>query len=710
MTISSILKTVALTVFLTIMQHHKFLAALPLALAVSAAWAADDGYTTLDTSVVSASGYAQDTREAPASITVIDSKELMTKPIGDIGTAVSDVPGVDITTTKMGTSQIYIRGFSSDYTLLMADGRRQNSDSAMNSLNGFEAGGIFMPPPGAVERVEVMRGPASTIYGSDGIGGAVNIIMKKHVNQFTGSLSIDRTQFTDSDWDDRWSAGAYLGIPLKEGVASLLLRGRYFDREKSNLHSPSGGYASHSPSDGYTGNVGGRLNLSPNENNDLYLDVDYTHFKGGSMSTSQAGYEAHRWFDKYAVVVGHDGRFSFGDLSTYFQFQGLDLIKTKTGPATRTDGVSPGMLATANKTTKGSLSDPLMSSKHYVFATKLKTPVSLDGYGDMIVQTGLDVDYSTFKDNFNEGTEITGKTLDQTQIAVFGESEYFINENWIATLGARVHWSDIFDFHFAPRAYLVWKPAEAFSIKGGVANGYRTPEARQLTDGAYSVSVRGAPNHTYGNPDLKPEESWNYELSSTVKLGQAASVTAGVFYTDFKNKIDTVKINYVNESNYDAQDVNFGKVTAKGVELLFQTAAFYGVSFKGGYTYTHAEIEGGVNDGLRPNSMPRHSINARADYDNGGLNVFVKALAKLDAMSEQISSGKGGSATYSSTKYKNYTQVDIGVNYTFEKQHHFSAALNNVFDKGLEYGADGSNVYREFFDGRNVWLGYTYTF
>ena len=101
----------------------------------------------------------------------------------------------------------------------------------------------------------------------------------------------------------------------------------------------------------------------------------------------------------------------------------------------------------------------------------------------------------------------------------------------------------------------------------------------------------------------------------------------------------------------------------------------------------------------------------RQDYDNGGLNVFVKALAKLDAMSEQISTGRGGSAaTYSSTKYKNYTQVDIGVNYTFEKQHHFSAALNNVFDKGLEYDADGSNLYREFFDGRNVWLGYTYTF
>ena len=692
------------------MKKHQILAALPIALAVSAAWAADDGYTTLDTSVVSASGYEQDTREAPATITVIGSKELMTKPIGDIGTAVADVPGVDITTTKMGTSQVYIRGFSSDYTLFLVDGRRQNADSAMNSLNGFEAGGIFMPPPGAVERIEVMRGPASTIYGSDGIGGAVNIIMKKHVDKFTGSLSIDRTQFTDSDWDNRWSAGAYLGIPLKENVASLLLRGRWFEREKSSLHSPSGGYASHSPSDGFTGNIGGRLNISPNADNDLYLDLDYTHFKGGTMSTSQAGYEAHRWFDKYAVVVGHEGRYKIGDLSTYFQLQGLDLIKTQTGPATRTEGVKPNLLATANKTNKGSLSDPLMSSKHYVFATKLKSPVELGSYGAMVVQTGVDVDYSTFKDRFNTGTEITGKTLDQTQIAAFGESEYFINDNWIATVGARLHWSDIFDFHFAPRAYLVWKPVEAFSVKGGVANGYRTPEARQLTSGAYSVSSRGAPNYTYGNPDLKPEESWNYELSSTVKLGDAASITAGVFYTEFKNQIDTVKINYVDENNYDAQAVNHGKVEARGAELMLKTAAFYGVSFQGGYTYTEAEIKGGDSDGLRPNSMPRHSITARVDYDNGGLNVYVKGQAKLDAVSEQYSTGKNGQSTLSRTEYKNYTQVDIGVNYTYAKQHHFSAALNNVFDKGLEYDASGANVYREFFDGRNVWLGYTYTF
>ena len=72
-------------------------------------------------------------------------------------------------------------------------------------------------------------------------------------------------------------------------------------------------------------------------------------------------------------------------------------------------------------------------------------------------------------------------------------------------------------------------------------------------------------------------------------------------------------------------------------------------------------------------------------------------------------------------KYKNYTTVDLGVNYVWEKQHHFSLALNNVFDTGIEWthGVDNkgnevasswANAYRDYIEGRNLWLSYAYTF
>ena len=135
----------------------------------------------------------------------------------------------------MGAADISIRGFGSNYTMILVDGRRQNTSESMVN-NGFDPGRIFMPPVGAIERIEVIRGPASTIYGSDAVGGVVNIITKKHVDQFTGTISIDRTQFqNDDDYGNRWGTGVYLGIPLKENVASLLLRGRYLEREASHL-------------------------------------------------------------------------------------------------------------------------------------------------------------------------------------------------------------------------------------------------------------------------------------------------------------------------------------------------------------------------------------------------------------------------------------------------------------------------------------------
>lgn len=687
---------------------------LPLALAVTSAFAADDGYTTLDTSVVSASGYAQDTREAPASVSVITQKELATKPIIDIGTAIGDVPGVDISQNKMGASEISIRGFDSGYTLVLIDGRKQNTSGSMIN-NGFDPSTVIMPPPGAIDRIEVIRGPASTVWGSDSVGGVVNIITKKHVDRFTGSIGVDYTRFFEDDkYGNRWGTNVWLATPLVEDTLSLQLRARYLSRDAYELKKPtssnSNPYAAHSPTEGFTGNIGGRLDLTFDQNNDFYFDADYTRYKGGAMNTSSSSIKSYRWWNKYNAVVGHQGRYDIGTLDTYFQYNSLQ--------ETRRYSSDSDDLTGSWTLQKGS---PIMESTSYTFNTKLQTPLDFGSYGNMMLQTGLEAVYEDFNDS--QSTTVSGLKhdidLDQTTLAGFAEGEYFINEQWIATAGARLHWSDIFGTHVSPRAYLVYKPSEIISFKGGVANGYKTPAIKKLTDGAYSVS-RGVT--AYGNPDLKPEESWSWELSTTVQVPSVMNVTFGVFWTDFKNQLDTVTLNDAG----DTQDINNGKVRAKGVELLLNTESFYGFRFQGGYTYTHAEIlEGDLTtrssryytwpDSKRPNELPRHSITARLDYDWNDLNVYVKSTTKLDS---ERQSYKG---TANVDKYKNYTKIDIGANYTWNKNHHFAIALNNVTNEGLEWTeavnnnpANGittwGNLYKEYLDGRNLWFSYNYTF
>lgn len=665
--------------------------------------------------IVTAAGYEQDTTEAPASSTVITQKELMTKPVADIGQAVGDVPGVDITQTKMGNTQVSIRGFSPEYTLMLIDGRKQNTSDGMIN-NGFDAGSFYMPPVGMIDRIEVLRGPASVQYGSDAVGGVVNVITKKHFDSLTGSISFDRKQFFQDDvWGNQTGVSAVLGIPLKKDVASLQLRGRYFDRDASEVLTPAGKYAGHSPSAGYTGNIGGRLNLTINEANEVYLDADYSRFQGGSMSTSNTSVKNVRTWEKATATLGHTGKYKIGTLDSYLQFNELAYVKTETSKTAQSSALAkPGV-------TKGSFSDPLAKSGTWTASTKLVTPFDFGDNGAMTLATGLMYEYEFYKDNSSTaaGSSIAGKTLDQSTLAAFAEGEYFINDQWTATLGGRLHWSDIYGTHFAPRAYLVYRPAEWLSFKGGIASGYKTPAIKHLYDGEYYVGQSGRADNRYiGDPDLKPEESWNYELSATLRAPGWGSVTGGVFYTDFKNKLATEFVKQVGNTSY-YKDMNLTKVRARGFELLAETAKFAGFSAKLGYTFTDAEIRSGIptgwTNGKRPNELPRHTLTTRFDYENGGFGAYVKTTTKADAM---VNRTRG--AAYRE-KYKNCTTVDLGANYTYAKNHHFAVALNNLFDTGVEwtYGSNNNgtlnvnswaNAYREYIEGRNIWLNYTYTF
>ena len=143
---------------------------MALAAASGAVWGEEGGHELGQVSVT-AGGYIEQVDDAPASISVIDREQIEARFYQDTTDALRDVPGVIVTGGGSGDrgTDIVIRGMPSSYTLIMVDGKPVSTrESRPNGSAGFEQS--WLPPLQSIERIEVVRGPMSTLYGSDAMG------------------------------------------------------------------------------------------------------------------------------------------------------------------------------------------------------------------------------------------------------------------------------------------------------------------------------------------------------------------------------------------------------------------------------------------------------------------------------------------------------------------------------------------------------------
>lgn len=239
--------------------------------------------------VVSAAGYEQKITDAPASISVVTSEELSKRSYTTLLDAVRDLEGVDIgeTRDKTGQGTISMRGMGSDYTLVLVDGKRQNNhgDIYPNNFGGNQFGHV--PPLDAIERVEVIRGPASTLYGADAMGGVINIITKKVTDKWQGSVSHSRTIETNDEFGDDITTDFNVMGPLIPGKLGLAVRGSMYNKQASNptyadLQYPNEVVQGRAVSFGGGGKTvdneneafGARLSWTPAANQSIWLDVE----------------------------------------------------------------------------------------------------------------------------------------------------------------------------------------------------------------------------------------------------------------------------------------------------------------------------------------------------------------------------------------------------------------------------------------------------
>ncbi len=674
------------------------------------------------TLVVTASGYEQKLTNAPASISVVSQDELTKKNYSDLGEALSGMEGVDVRggTGKTGGLDISIRGMPSSYTLILIDGIRQNASSD-TTPNGFGTlNTAMMPPLSAIDHIEVIRGPMSTLYGSDAMGGVINIITKKNTDEWHGGLNLSHSVQEHSKWGDSSTVGLYTSGALIPNTLDLTLRGNFEHRQGSSVTSLSdSGSDTRVPyptkSNNYT--VGGRLNYKTSDKNTLWIDgetaeqeYDNSHSQLGPIGTSGGGYRDKLHYQRNKVVIGHDTDLSLGRWSSSLSYA----VTENKGRV-----LTPRTLSAENSGLSGQ--DRELKNTNAIFNTSLVAPIG----DDHLLTVGGEYWDSRLKDGIVLAN--SGETFKQKTWSLFTEDDWQIIDPLSLTWGARYEKHDSFGGHVSPRAYLVWNALDDWTVKGGVSTGYKAPSLAQLHNGVSGVAGNGLIS-TLGNPNLKPESSVNYETG--IYYENADNVKANVtgFISNFRNAISSETIDDSTNSYR-----NVGKAINQGIEFASSfPVVIPELTLNLNYTYTDSKQRGGDNPGAPLTNTARHMANAKMSWQmSDDLTSWI--AAEYHGKTPRYTTGYGNLSAIEKTVYddrgaylKAWTVVNMGAAYKITPALTVNGSINNVLDKDFSkvslYQAGRSSTYAgDYFQtlasttgyvtpGRNYWVSLNYTF
>jgi outer membrane receptor for ferrienterochelin and colicins len=643
---------------------------------------------TLKEVVVTASGFEQELKAAPASIAVVTREELETKNFRDLAEALQGVEGIDVMTGtgKAGGLDISIRGMPSDYTLILIDGRRQNAAGDVTP-NGFgTAHTSFMPPVSAIERIEVIRGPMSTLYGADAMGGVVNIITRKVAKQWGGEVSLSAGLPTEGAWSNQTRGTLYLSGPIQQDLLGLAIRASGFQREASDFvlapNATGPGFNTRNPAPGESNqhSIGARLTLTPSRQHDLWLDVDqartwYNNDDGrlGNLDTNPrtpGGYTDAMRFNRDQIAVGHTSRLGIGLLES-------SLMHTKTETLGRT---IPATAVPATDPRRGAARE--LSTTNLVLDSKLVAPL---GASNLLTVGG-----QWWDAKLTDG--ILPERAHQKLWALFAENEWSIRDNLKATFGGRYDRHDAFGGNFSPRAYLVWDASSQWTFKGGVSQGFRVPKLNQLIDGVSGVSGQGTVLNI-GNPNLKPEVSTSIEASALFDNQNGLTGSATLFHNDIKDKISSggsctnVAISSCSYNPTADYSINVDKAKTWGLELSTRAQLNKAWGVRVGYTWTNSEvIEGGVKAGQLAHTA-KHIANAQVDWrPDAQWRLWLRGeyRGKAPRFSGERSSQSAANQRiwdYTGNATKGYGLLHLGGSYALNKSVTFSANIYNLLDK-----------------------------
>jgi outer membrane receptor for ferrienterochelin and colicins len=584
----------------------------------------------METVVATASRRLQTLGEAPVATEVIDRGRIEASGATDLAGVLALVPGVEVQGGHPVGTGVYLQGLGSERVLVMVDGE---------PVVGRIAGEVDLTrlPVADVERVEVVKGPQSTLYGSEAMGGVINLITREP------------------------EPGAPAG--------GVQLTGGSRGRRDATAHAR----ASTGPVD-WTVRGGVRdVDLVPGQ--DAPLDAGTRRWDGAARAGWQAApalrVEAGGW------LVDESQRWRTGQLHQFAdnrQWSGR-LSAAWTAGAHR---VTPSLYLAGFEHALSRASGPRPVGGGDSEAQRLaEAAVAYTGaLGRMTMDGGAEL-----RREWTRSDRVEGEERDASSVDAYGQGTWTAGA-WSVVPGVRLSHSSRWGDHWTPRLAAVWRPLPALALRGSAGAGYRAPGFKEL----YMDFLNDAAGYTVrGNPALRPEGSTTLSAGAEW-AGERTYLRASAFHTAFDDFIETVVDEEVSTpalAVYRYQNVARGRTS--GLEL--QTgAALGGLRADAGWSWLSTEDEA---SGRPLFGRPEHAGRLALAYARpSGLRLGL--AASYTGRTPEREAADGG-IDYRAA----YTRLDARVSHTLPRGLALALGVDNLTGSGPEGwpGFTGRNLY-----------------
>jgi outer membrane receptor for ferrienterochelin and colicins len=591
--------------------------------------------------VFSASKHMQDTRDAPSSVTVITADEIQKYGWRTLADILQNVRGFYVTYDR-DYSFVGVRGFGrlGDWNarvLVLVDGHRINDNILGQGMLGSE----FLVDVEMIERVEIIRGPSSSLYGADAFFAVINVITRKRP-QLKG-LELSFAPASYGTYQGRASyGGQYKGI-------EMLLSGTFYNSAGQTLFFPIFG--------------------NPANNYGITSNTDYESYEHVIATVSFRGFTLQGLFsdrDKgvptgYYGSLFNDPRTKNVDTHQYFDLSYQHTIAEKwdltartsydqdrlQGPVVYATGIPGEPTNVDTYSFRGYWWDSEAQLTHTVLANH-KITLGTEIIENLRQDQG---DYTTVPIAF---TPVPGNSLIW---ALYAQDEFAIMHKLTLSAGLRYDHYSAFGGTTNPRLALIYHLSQPTTLKLLYGTAFRGPEPFETTPD-FGVSYDN-------NLQLQPERIYSIEGVVEQAFGQHFNLSGSVFQNRIDNLISLQTVLSDNQLEYE----NSGKVNATGVEVEFDGRFAGGLQTIASYSYTDAE------DALT------HQILNNSPQHLGKLNLALPVLRQklVAALDAQYTSSRQSLAGNSVSGFSVFNVTLLG--HTLGKHLDLSASVYNILDK-----------------------------